>query len=86
MAGNFGGHQGTPPQYLSRKNLDMPRSFFRASVFERPRSNVVAEESNEERIRWVTHVTDRIDQDGCRCTARFCNIPENTCLGGKQIP
>lgn len=62
----------------------MPRSIVRASVFERPRSNVAAEESNECRIRWMSHVPDRITQDECRCTEEFCSIPNNHSLGGKQ--
>lgn len=59
----------------------MPRSIFRASVFERPRSKVVAEESNEDRISWMSHVPQRIAQDECICTEEFCSIPNNHCLG-----
>lgn len=52
----------------------------------RPRSNVVAEESNEGRIRWMSRVPHRIDQDECRCNERFCNIPTKNCLGARQTP
>lgn len=68
------------------ENLEMPHSIVRASVLGRPRSNVVAEESNEGRIRWMSRVPHRIDQDECRCNERFCNIPTRDCLGAKQTP
>lgn len=70
MPGDCGGDQGTTPQYLPRTiSTCLPPSIVRASASERPRSHVVAEESNEGRIRVVPHFPDRIDQDERRYTA-----------------
>jgi hypothetical protein len=59
------------------EKFNMPRSEFRASALERPRSNVVAEVSNEGRIRWISGRTDRIKMsaDALRQSAKDRQTP-----------